>query len=48
MTDGELAAHVNMVDTTTVKTNILQAMCPNISGRSARLWTRFPGVSVGI
>lgn len=47
MTDGELAAHANMAATTTAKTNTRQASCPNTSGKSAHLWTRLHGVTVG-
>lgn len=45
MTGGELDVLANMVATTTVKINILQASCPNTSGKSARLWTCNPGVT---
>lgn len=48
MTDGEQAVLVNMAATTTVRINILQASCPNTSGRSASLWTLNPGVTDGI
>ena len=45
MTGGELDVPANMAATTTVKINILQASCPNTSGRSARLWMCSPGVT---
>lgn len=48
MTDGEQAVLVNMAATTTVRINILQASCPNTNGRSASLWTLYPGVTDGI